>query len=108
MVNHFFQTVLVELPQLHWQLHPPRAGGGWKTRFHGSVTRMVIVIDITIFFLIIVIVTIIIIIIIGMFAFHTVVNCAALAFFVFSRLQLLPPTATRFYFQIKKILMVII
>ena len=32
-----------------------------------------------------------------MFVFHTVVNCVALAFFIFSRLKLVPPTANRFY-----------
>ena len=31
----------------------------------------------------------------GMFAFHTVVNLVATAFFICSRLKLVPPTATR-------------
>ena len=30
-----------------------------------------------------------------MFVFHTLVNCSALAFFIFSRLKLVPPTAER-------------
>ena len=35
------------------------------------------------------------IILIGMFVFHTVVNLVATTFFIFSRLKLVPPTATR-------------
>ena len=31
----------------------------------------------------------------AMFVFHTLVNCSALAFFIFSRLKLVPPTAER-------------
>ena len=36
-----------------------------------------------------------IVIVPGMFAFHTVVNLVATTFFIFSRLKLVPPTATR-------------
>ena len=31
----------------------------------------------------------------AMFVFHTLVNCSALAFFIFSRLKLVPPSAER-------------
>ena len=43
----------------------------------------------------------IILTIIGMFAFHTVVNCAAFAFFVCSRLQLLPEERVQRFFIIR-------
>ena len=43
----------------------------------------------------------IILTIIGMFAFHTVVNCAAIAFFVCSRLQLLPEERVQRFFIIR-------